>query len=103
VTQLREYENWSIDRLSLSLSLLSLDISRHFAISTEELKSLAERSRVRICFTGAERILLSNFSAGQIIRDVEHYDTTGKPMYRLILSSQSFIEIAATGFVEIPY
>jgi len=103
MNQLREYEKWSIDRLSLSLGLLSLDMSRHFAISTEELKALAERSRVRICFTEVGRILLSDFSAGQIIRDVEHHDTTGKTMYRLTLSNQSFIEITAAGFVEIPY
>ena len=103
MNRLWEYENWSIDRLSLSLSLLSLDMSRHFVTSTEELKSLAERSRVRICFTAVERILLSDFSAGQIISDVEHHDTTGKTTYRLKLSSQSFIEITAAGFVEIPY
>lgn len=102
MNRLREYENWSIDRLSLSLSLLNLDMSRHF-ISIDELKSLAERSRVRICFTGVERILLSDFSAGQIIRDVEHHDTTGKTMYRLMLSGQSLIEITAADFVEIPY
>jgi hypothetical protein len=67
------------------------------------LKSLTERSRVRICFTAADRILLSNFSAGQVISDVEHHDAAGKTTYRLKLSSQSFIEITAAGFVEIPY
>jgi hypothetical protein len=103
MNRLREYENWSIDRLSLSLSLLSLDMSRHFVTSTEELKSLAEKSRVRICFTGAERILLSDFSAGQVISDIEHHDAAGKTTYRLKLSSQSFIEITAAGFVEVPY
>lgn len=103
MSQLRQYKNWAIDRLSLSGSLLSLDMSRHSVTSTEELKSLAERSRVRICFTAAERILLSDFSAGQIISDVEHHDTTGKTTYRLKLSSQSFIEITAASFVEIPY
>ena len=102
MNQLREYENWSIDRLSLSLSLLSLDMSRHFATSTEELKSLAERSRVRICFTGAERILLSDVSTGQVINDVEHNDAAGKTTYRFKLSSQSFIEITAAGYVEVP-
>lgn len=103
MSQLRQYERWSIDRLSLSLSLLSLDVARHSATSTEELKSLTERSRVRICFTAAERILLSDFSAGQVISDVEHHDAAGKTTYRLKLSSQSFIEITAAGFVEIPY
>lgn len=103
MSQLQQYENWTIDRLSLSGSLLSLDLSRHSVISTEELKSLAERSRVRICFTAAERILLSDFSAGQIISDVEHHDTTGKTTYRLKCSSRSYIEITAAGFVEIPY
>ena len=103
MSQLRQYENWSIDRLSLSLSLLSLDVARHSATSTEELAALAQRSRVRICFTGAVRILLSDFSAGQVISDVERHDAAGKTTYRLKLSGRSFIEITAAGFVEIPY
>jgi hypothetical protein len=103
VSQLRQYENWSIDRLSLSLDLLSLDVARHFATSTGELATLAQRSRVRICFTGVERILLSDLSAGEIIHDVEHKDATGKTTYRLTLSGRSFIEIAAAGFAELPY
>jgi hypothetical protein len=103
VSQLRQYENWSIDRLSLSLSLLSLDVARHSATSNEELAALAQRSRVRICFTGVERIRLSDFSAGEIIHDVEHKDTTGKTTYRFTLSDRSFIEITAAGFAELPY
>jgi len=103
VSQLRQYENWSIDRLSLSLSLLSVDMARHFATSTEELVALSQRSRVRICFTGVERILLSDFSAGEIIHYVEHKDATGKTTYRLTLSGRSFIEITAAGFAELPY
>ncbi len=103
MSQLRQYENWSIDRLSLSLSLVSLDVARHSATSDEDLATLPQRSRVRICFTGVERILLSDFSAGEIIHDVEHRDTTGKTAYRFTLSGRSFIEITAAGFAELPY
>lgn len=103
MNRLGKYEKWSVDRLSLSLSLLTLDMSRHFAVSTDELKSLAERSRVRICFTEVDRILLSDFSAGQTVSDLEHDDTTGKTTYRLTLSGGSSIEITAAGLVEIPY
>lgn len=45
--------------------------------------------QAQVTLVDARRILLSDFSAGQIIGDVEHHDTTGKTTYRLKLSSQS--------------
>ena len=103
MSQLRQYEKWSIDGLSLSLSLLSLEVTRRSATSPEELAALAQRWRVRICFTGVERILLSDFSTDEFIHDVAHKDTTGKTTYRFTLSGRSFIEITAAGFAELPY
>ena len=103
MSQLRQYEKWSIDCLSLSPSLPSLNVARHSANSPEELAALAQRSRVKICFTGVERVLFSDFSTGEIIHDVEHKDTTGKTTHRFTLSGRSFIEITAAGFAELPY
>ncbi|MBM3650822.1 MAG: hypothetical protein FJX11_23855 [Alphaproteobacteria bacterium] len=99
----QQHGKWSVDRLSLDLNHLNLDIGRHFATSEEDLETLAELFGMRLCFTKVERIVLSDFSTGEIISDFEQKDTAEETTYRLTLADRSFIEITAAGFAELPY
>jgi hypothetical protein len=99
-----KYKKWCIDRISLSLGLFSIDVSRHWIERDEYVASIANKFRTKIFFVAVDRVVLSNFSCGAEISRVEQrQDEQGKIVYTLSCSPESFVQITAEGFAEIPF
>jgi hypothetical protein len=99
-----KYRNWFVDRVSLTLGLISIDISRHWILPGENLETLGNKMKAKIVFGGVNKIVFENFAGNsEIDRFEQRKNEDGKVVYTLRCLPGSLLEITADGYVEIPF